>query len=61
MVNVSPSHLSEIINGTKTPSLEMAVRIARATRGAVREYALLPEDTLRANGWLPVQKGSSDE
>lgn len=40
LVNVSPSHLSEILSGAKTPSLKVAVRIAEATGGAVSEASL---------------------
>jgi DNA-binding transcriptional regulator YdaS (Cro superfamily) len=32
---VSPSYLSNLISGKKTPSLEVAARIERATGGAV--------------------------
>lgn len=35
LLGISRGHLSQIMNGNKTPSLELAVRIERLTEGAV--------------------------
>lgn len=43
-VGVSDSYISEIVNGTKSPGLRLALRIATATGGVVSVASLLPED-----------------
>jgi DNA-binding transcriptional regulator YdaS (Cro superfamily) len=40
---VSKSYLSDILNGNRTPSLHVAVRIERATGGAVPASSWVPE------------------
>jgi DNA-binding transcriptional regulator YdaS (Cro superfamily) len=44
-LGVSRSYLSDLLNGNKTPSLELAVQIERATGGAVP-----------ASSWIPTAK-----
>lgn len=36
IIGVTPSHLSEIERGQKTPSLEMAARLSAATKGDIK-------------------------
>lgn len=36
VIGVSKGYVTELLNGTKTPSLLIAVRIERATDGAIR-------------------------
>jgi DNA-binding transcriptional regulator YdaS (Cro superfamily) len=43
-LGISKSYLSDILNGNKFPSLELAVRIQRATQGAVMAADWFPED-----------------
>jgi DNA-binding transcriptional regulator YdaS (Cro superfamily) len=42
-VGVSRGYLSELVGGTKRPSLELAVAIERATAGAVPATSWVPE------------------
>lgn len=42
-LGVSRSYLSDILNGNKTPSLDLAVRIERLTGGAVPASSWIPE------------------
>lgn len=42
-VGVSRGYLSELVGGTKRPSLEVAVLIERATDGAVPAASWVPE------------------
>lgn len=42
-VGVSRGYLSELVGGTKRPSLELAVAIERATDGAVPATSWVPE------------------
>ncbi len=42
-LGVSRSYLSDILNGNKTPSLDLAVRIERLTDGAVPARSWVPE------------------
>ena len=70
-VPMQTSHLCEILSGKKSPSLEVAVRMIRATGGEVQAEGLLPDYTLFENNPAPVQKavngqgthgiGSADE
>lgn len=41
-LGLSPSYLCEIVRGRKTPGLRLAVRIERATGGAVRAASFAP-------------------
>ena len=43
-VDISPSYLCEILAGAKTPGLELAVKIERATRGAVTAVSWVPDN-----------------
>lgn len=43
-LGVSTGYMSEIVNGLKVPSLEVAVRIDRLTAGAVPPSVWIPED-----------------
>lgn len=42
-LGVSRGYLSELVGGTKRPSLELAVAIERATNGAVPATSWVPE------------------
>lgn len=42
-LEISKSHLSDVLNGNRQPSLDLAVKIERATDGAVP-----------ASSWIPV-------
>lgn len=42
-LEISRSYLSDILNGNKTPSLDLAVRIERLTGGAVPASSWIPE------------------
>lgn len=44
-LGVSRSYLSDLLNGNKTPSLDLAVQIERATNGAVAASSWIPEST----------------
>jgi plasmid maintenance system antidote protein VapI len=41
-LGISKSFLSEILNGNRTPSLDLAVRIERMTEGAVLAACWIP-------------------
>jgi transcriptional regulator with XRE-family HTH domain len=41
-LGVSRSYLSDLLNGNKTPSLELAVQIERVTQGAVPAACWIP-------------------
>lgn len=43
VLGVSRSYLSQLVGGTKSPSLELAVRIERATDGAVPVASWVPD------------------
>lgn len=42
-LEVSRSYLSDLLNGHKTPSLELAARIERTTGGAVPASSWIPD------------------
>lgn len=42
-LGVSRSYLSDILNGNKTPSLELAVKIERATGGVILAASWIPD------------------
>uniref|UniRef100_UPI00345C561D helix-turn-helix transcriptional regulator n=1 Tax=Roseovarius sp. BRH_c41 TaxID=1629709 RepID=UPI00345C561D len=42
-LNVSPSYLNEIVKGTKSPSLSLAIRIENETGGEVAVASLLSQ------------------
>ena len=43
-LNISKSYMSDLLNGNRVPSLDLAVRIERATDGAVPASSWLPEE-----------------
>lgn len=43
-LGISRSYLSDLLNGNKTPSLELAVQIERATGGAVLATSWIAAD-----------------
>lgn len=42
-LGISKSFLSELLNGNRTPSLDLAVRIERMTDGAIPASCWIPE------------------
>lgn len=49
-IGVTASYLSDLLNGKKTPSLEVAVRIERETDGAVP-----------AASWIPLAEAPAED
>jgi DNA-binding transcriptional regulator YdaS (Cro superfamily) len=54
-VGVSRGYFSELVGGTKRPSLELAVAIERATGGAVLATSWVPEP------WSEDSEPTSDD
>jgi plasmid maintenance system antidote protein VapI len=52
-LKVSRSYLSDLLNGKKVPSLDLAVRIERATGGAVAASSWVPATGSQAAQNLP--------
>lgn len=60
-LGITKSYLSELLNGNRTPSLEVAVRIQRVTNGAVPAASWLPEDTGAAHPGQSASDGIAAE
>lgn len=60
-LGISASYLSDILNGKKRPSLELAVRIESATAGAVTPASWVPdaEGAAPAEAWVPDAEGAA--
>jgi DNA-binding transcriptional regulator YdaS (Cro superfamily) len=55
LLGISKGYLSDIVNGNRVPSLEVAVAIERATKGAVLAASWVPEPVVDALAPTPSE------